>query len=134
MNTRRSLAASPLCLAVLSTACGLSDIFGPDTPTGHAVRTGTVTDEAGQPVVGARVFWSYPGFVVGDGPHLLPDSAVSDASGRYRLDTVYYCNSQLAARAEGYETVRTNLSYLACPDTQSQGVDIVLTEEWPSEG
>jgi hypothetical protein len=118
-----------LCVLLLSAAGCAPDVFGPDTETGPALRTGRVTNEAGDPVVGARVFWSYPGWIVGDGPVLVPDSAIADASGHYRLETEHYCNSQLSARAEGYEPVNTNLSYLACPDDQPVAVDIVLVAE-----
>jgi hypothetical protein len=113
-----------VCLTGLA-ACS-QDFFGPDTETRLAVRSGTVTSGLdGSPIEGARVFWSHQG-VVGSGPVLVPDTAVSDAAGFYRLETEHYCNSQLSAKADGYATVRTNLSYLACPETQSQMVDIIL--------
>ena len=99
--------------ALLMAGCEL-DFFGPDTEIGAAVRTGSVMNEAGTPIAGARVFWSYPGFIVGSGGSpLVPDSAISDAVGNYRLETEHYCNSQLSASAAGYLTRRTNLSYLA---------------------
>ena len=105
---------------------GCSNIFGPDTPTGHSVRSGIVTSAVdGSPIEGAELYPLYYGWVVGGG--IVIETAVTDAAGRYRLDTEHYCGSQLGARAEGYGAVDSNLSYLGCPDTGPLVVDIVLS-------
>lgn len=125
----------PDCLlkgaSVLSTlvilGCYDLNLFGPDTETGRALRSGTVTSAVdGSPIEGARIWWAYLGWVVGEGAVLQPDTAVTDSGGQYRLETEYYCDSQLWAEADGYARVTANLSYLACPDTQPSDVDIVL--------
>ena len=104
--------------------------FGPDTETGYTVRSGTLTSEIdGSPIEGAKVYWAYLGPIVSSGTArdpLVPDTAVTDAAGLYRLETEYYCDSQLGAQAAGYVRVTLNLSYLACPDTQPLVVNIVL--------
>lgn len=119
-----------MVLPMAATSCYDPEFFGPDTEVGQAVRRGTVTSASdGSPIAGARVYWAYFGFIVGNGAVLVPDTAVSDAAGNYRLETQYYCNSQLAARADGFVSRQSSLSYLACPDTQPEVVDIVLEPE-----
>jgi len=103
------------------------DFFGPDTEVGGAIRTGTVTSSVdGSPIAGARIYWFFFGLVVGSDPLLVSDTEVADAAGHYRLETEFYCDAQLSAEADGYVSVRSNLSYLACPDNQPKVVDIVL--------
>jgi hypothetical protein len=119
--------AMMVCLVGLAACNPVGDLLGPDTQTRLAVRSGTVTSTIdGSPIVGARIFWTFPGFIVGSAPVLIPDTAVSDAAGFYQLETEHYCDSQLGAKADGYGTVGTNLSYLACPETQSLVVNITL--------
>ena len=118
-------------MALLTVVAGACDtgLSSSDPETAFTVRRGQVSDVEGNPIAGARVFWSSPGLITGGGPLLVPDSAISDATGAYRLETTHYCNSQLAARADGYQTRRSSLSYLQCPDNQPTVVNIVLTPE-----
>ena len=52
---------------------GCSNIFGPDTPTGHSVRSGIVTSAVyGSPIEGAKVYWVFCGFVICCGSSTRP--------------------------------------------------------------
>lgn len=111
-----------LCLGL----SGCFNVLGPETKTGRTLRTGRVTNESGAPIVGARVFWSYHGWITSDGRPLVPDTAITDGSGNYRLETEHYCDSRLSAHAEGYLPANTRLGYLDCSHKQSAVVDFVL--------
>ena len=109
---RPLLPSAVLLLALV----GCSNIFGPDTPTGHSVRRGIVTSAVdGSPIEGAEVYPFHYGWTRGKAPVI--ETAVTDAAGRYRLDTEHYCGSQLGIRAEDYGAVDSNLSYLTSKPT-----------------
>ncbi len=118
-----------LLFAMGLAACGPD--FGPETPTGHAVRSGTVTSAVdGSPIEGASVFWGLTGWAVGNTKH---DIAVTDAAGFYYLDTEHFCGSTLRVWADGYVN-NNNFSSLHCPDRGPLVVDIVLSPLEPGGG
>ena len=116
------LAISAMGLA----ACDL-EIFGPDTPTTHSSVRGVVTSAAdGSPIEGAKLYPAPTGWVITSGRRLVSDTAVTDAAGRYALDTEHYCSATVAAEADGYLVVYRGLD-LSCLGTAGTVVfDIVL--------
>ena len=123
--TRSFCWAASFMVMIALAACDF-DIFEP-TPTGHSVRRGIVTSAIdGSPIEGAKVYPVNHGWLVGGGGIVI-NTAVTDAAGRYRLDTDHYCGAQLAAEAAGYVTVTAGLSWLGCGVTPSNlVVDIRL--------
>jgi hypothetical protein len=119
-----------LLFAMGLAACGPD--FGPATPTGHAVRSGTVTSAVdGSPIEGASVYWGLTGWAVGSTKH---DIAVTDAAGFYHLDTEHYCRSTLRAQADGYFVNGDLGPSLRCPEPGPVVVDIVLSPREPDGG
>ena len=110
---------------------GCSNILGfdQDEPaSGRSVLSGTVTSAVdGSPIEGAKVYWgpnTGGGLFVRRGTRLVVDTAVADAAGFYRLDTEYYCGSQLYAQADGHVGA-AGISFFFCPE-MTRVVDIVL--------
>jgi hypothetical protein len=125
---RPFLPATVLLIALVG--CGPD--FGPETPTGHAVRSGTVTSAVdGSPIEGASVFWGLTGWHAGNTKH---DVAVTDAAGFYHLDTEHFCGSTLRAQADGYFGNGDLGPSLRCPDGGPVVVDIVLSLLEPGGG
>lgn len=124
----RSLCSTAILISLTSLAGCSPDIFGPDTETGHFVVTGFVTSAFdGAPIEGAKVYPVYFGWLVGGGEVIVPDTAVTDAAGRYRLDTESYCDSQIWAQADGYTLFQRGLGFLGCEgNAGTLAIDIVF--------
>ncbi len=119
---------------------GCSNILGFDREepaSGRSVVSGTVTSAVdGSPIEGAKVYWgpnTGGGLFVRRGTRLVVDTAVADAAGFYRLDTEYYCASQLVAQADGHVSA-AGINFFYCPDIGPLVANIVLSPLEPGGG
>jgi hypothetical protein len=101
------------------------DIFGPKTPTTRFNLSGVVTSGvSGDPIAGVKVFLDRDGIIVSSGRILVSDTAVTDDTGNYHLETKYYCSTFVEAFFDGYGIERKSLGCLA-PSVPTT-VDFVL--------
>ena len=100
-----------ILLLTLAASAPLGAAPAPIAP-GTGVVTGTVTDQAGQTVIGAGV--RVEGTALG---------AATDANGRYRIEDVPAGRHTLVATFVGYETVRAEIEVV---DGQALTVDLTV--------
>ena len=122
-----------LALVVPSAGCGEFGLSPrPDTPTQRFDLQGIITSASdGLPVEGSKVSLAVPrsGFIFAVSYSASPpppyDTVVTDAMGRYHLDTRFFCPANFSAVASGFDQFMGRR--MECGDPVVLVVNVTLT-------